>query len=84
MRFEEKKIITGITRKVSKKTNKEYTMANFLNDDGTSFSSLVADGVLIPQDIKQLSQVKVMFEVTFYNGNINGLRTVNLELLKTA
>lgn len=83
MRFEEKKIITGLSQKVSKKTNKQYTMAYFLNDDGTTFSSVVADGVVIPQDIKQLSPVKVTFEVSFFNGNVNGLKTVYLELLKS-
>lgn len=81
MKFETEKIVTGVIEKVSKKTNKEYRMINYLNDDGTTFTSMLHEDVKLPPDLKQLDSCKVTFEVTFYNGNVNGLRTIGLEVL---
>lgn len=80
MKFETELIVTGIVEKVSKKTNKTYRMIMYLNDDGTTFTSMLHEDVEIPEGLKQLDLCNVLFEVTFYNGNVNGLRTVGLEL----
>lgn len=80
MKFETVKIVTGVVEKVSKKTNKEYRMINYLNDDGTTFTSMLHEDVKLPKELKQLDICNVTFEVMFYNGNVNGLRTVALEL----
>ena len=78
MTFKTKKILTGVFNKTSKKTNNEYTILNFLNDNGTTFSSMLGEGVKLPDGLKQLTEVNVEFEVQFYNGNVNGLRTIGL------
>lgn len=80
MKFETELIVTGIVEKVSKKTNKPYRIIMYLNDDGSTFTSMVHEDLELPNGLKQLDVVIVTFEVTFYNGNVNGLRTVGLEL----
>jgi len=82
MRFETEMIVTGIVEKVSKKTNKTYRMIIYLNDDGTTFTSMLPEDVNIPEGLKQLDLCNVVFEVTFFNGNVSGLRTVNIEILE--
>jgi hypothetical protein len=84
MTFKTKKIVTGIERKVSKKTEKEYTMINFLNDGGTVFSSMADVNLVIPNDVRQLTECDVEFEVVVYNGNITGLRTLSINRTKVA
>lgn len=84
MRFKTQKVITGIEQKVSKKTGNPYRMVNYLNENGSTFSSMVEEGLVVPEGLKQLSSVEVEFEVTFYNGNVSGLRTVDLKLVKVA
>lgn len=81
MKFETEMIVTGVVERVSKKTNKEYRMIIYLNDDGTTFTSMLHEDVKLPSDLKQLDSCKVTFEVIFYNGNVNGLRTIGLEVL---
>lgn len=81
MKFETVKIVTGVVEKVSKKTNKEYKMINYLNDDGSTFTSMLHEDVKLPKELKQLDTCNVVFEVTFYNGNVNGLRTVGINLI---
>lgn len=80
MKFETELIVTGIVERVSKKTNKTYRMIMYLNDDGTTFTSMLHEDVEIPEGLKRLDLCNVEFEVTFYNGNVNGLRTIGLEL----
>jgi hypothetical protein len=84
MTFKTRKIITGIEKKVSKKTEKEYMVINYLNDNGSTFSSMAAEDLKVPEGIKQLSSCDVEFEVQIYNGNVNGLKTIGLELVKPA
>lgn len=84
MTFKTKKIITGIEKKTSKKTEKEYMVINYLDEKGYTFSSMAAEGLNIPDGIKQLSSVDVEFEVQIFNGNVNGLKTIGLELIKPA
>ena len=82
MKFETEKIVTGIVERVSKKTNKTYRMIMYLNDDGTTFTSMLQEDVKIPEGLKQLDLCNVVFEVTFYNGNVNGLKDYWLEYCK--
>lgn len=79
MTFETEAIITGIVHKTSTKTNKPYTILLYLDDDGSTFTSMLAEDVNVSADITQLSTVKAKFEVTKYNGNIQGLKTLALE-----
>lgn len=81
MKFEQEMIVTGIIEKVSKKTNKAYRIIMYLNDDGSTFTSMVHEDLELPDGLKQLDVVYVTFEVTFYNGNVNGLKTVGLKLI---
>lgn len=82
MNFETNRILTGIVPKVSKKTGEPYVILNFLNNDGSTFSSMVDNSVTLPDGLKQLSNCKVKFQITFYNGNVTGLKTVGLDLVK--
>ena len=81
MTFKTEKVLLGIIEKVSKKTNKPYIVLNFLNENGTTFTSMLADGVKLPGDLQQLDNVIVEFEVQFFNGNVTGLRTIDIKLL---
>lgn len=81
MTFEAKKILTGVIPKVSKITGKPYTILTYLNDNGSTFTSMMSEDCKLPTGLKQLSDVKVKFEVTFFNGNVSGLKTVGIELL---
>lgn len=73
MRFQSERIITGAERKTSKNGN-EYTIINFLGDDGRTFSC-VSD-VAISSDIKVLDKVKVEFEII--TGRYINLRVVGI------
>jgi hypothetical protein len=81
MTFKTEKVLLGVIEKVSKKTNKPYVVLNFLNENGTTFTSMLADGVTLPADLQQLDDVIVEFEVQFFNGNVTGLRTIDIKLL---
>jgi hypothetical protein len=81
MTFKTEKVLLGVIEKVSKKTNKPYIVLNFLNENGTTFTSMLADGVKLPADLQQLDNVIVEFEVQFFNGNVTGLRTIDIKLL---
>lgn len=81
MNFKSRKILTGILERVSKKTNKSYVVLNFLNENGTTFSSMLDEGVKLPEGLKQLSEVIVEFEVQFFNGNVTGLKTIDIKLV---
>lgn len=81
MTFKTEKVLLGVIEKVSKKTNKPYTVLNFLNENGTTFTSMLGDGVKLPADLQQLDDVIVEFEVQFFNGNVTGLRTIDIKLL---
>lgn len=60
MRFQTKRIYTGKTIKTSKQGN-EYILLSFLNDDGQTFT--VVSDVDVTDDIKQLDEVNVEFEI---------------------
>lgn len=75
MQFKTKKILTGVQQKVSTKTNKPYTLLTFLNENGSTFNSM---SDVIPQGLKQLDNCEVEFEVTFYNNNVSGLKTLSI------
>lgn len=81
MNFKTNKVVTGLESRKSKKTDKSYIIINYLNDNGSTFSSMADESLIIPKEIKQLSPVEVDFEVTFYNGNVSGLKTVGLKLV---
>lgn len=76
MRFTESRIVTGIVNRTSQKTGNPYTVVNYLNDDGSTFST-VAECV-IPAGLKQLDRVTVEFDLTV--GRYTALKTVALEL----
>lgn len=59
-KFKENIIFTGKKEVVSKK-GKEYVLFNYLNDEGEIFSTLAKCD--LPEDIKQLDEVEVEFEV---------------------
>lgn len=59
-KFKESVIFTGKKEVVSKKGN-EYTVFNYLNEEGEIFSTLAKCD--LPADIKQLDEVQVEFEV---------------------
>jgi len=69
MRFETRRIYTGTTKKEGKNGNK-YTLINFLDDEGQTFS--VVSDVEVPLGIKQLETVNVEFELT--TGKYKNLR----------
>lgn len=81
MVFKSEKIVTGIETRKSKKTGNDYTVINYLNENGSTFSSMVSDDCPLPADLKQLSKVQVEFEVSFYNGNVTGLKTIDIKKL---
>lgn len=60
LNFETKLIYTGKKNKVSK-NGKNYTIVNYLNSDGTTFGTIAE--CEISEDIKQLDEVIVNFEV---------------------
>jgi hypothetical protein len=84
MKFNATRILTGVVEKTSKKTGNKYVMFSYLNDDGLTFSSMANSDLVIPKDLKQLSSVDVELEVTFYNGNVNGVRTNSIALKKVS
>jgi len=61
LEFKEKCILTGIEKRISKKSDETYIIANFLGDNGQTFGCIVECD--IPQGIKQLDQVDVVFKV---------------------
>jgi hypothetical protein len=81
MTFKTERVLLGVFEKVSKKTGKQYVVLNYLNDNGTAFSSMLADGVKLPEGLQQLDDVIVEFEVQFFNGNVTGLRTIDIKLV---
>lgn len=77
LKFEEKMIYTGKIKKVSKQGN-NYTIVNYLNSDGTTFGTIAE--CEIPEDISQLDQVLVKFEVI--PGRYVQLKTVGIEKVR--
>jgi hypothetical protein len=80
MTFKTEKVLLGVIEKVSKKTNKPYVVLNYLNDDGTTFTSMLGEGVKLPDGLQQLDDVIVEFEVQFFNGSVTGLRTIDIKI----
>lgn len=77
LRFEEVMIYTGKKNKVSKQGN-NYTIVNYLNSDGTTFGTIAE--CEIPEDIRQLDEVIVKFEVI--PGRYVQLKTVGIEKVR--
>lgn len=77
MEFTSQRIYTGKETRVSKKTNEEYTLVNFLDENGQSFGVIAK--CFIPKDIKQLQQVKAKFNVK--TGRYLQLELVGLEVV---
>lgn len=61
MTFEKELIFTGVSKRTSKKTNNEYLLVNFLDEDGIQFSALAECNV--PSDLKQLSTCRATFNL---------------------
>jgi hypothetical protein len=61
LNFKEKMILTGITQRISQKTQEKYLLVNFLGEDGQTFGCM-AD-CEIPQGLEQLDKVEVDFKV---------------------
>ena len=59
-KFKEKVIFTGKKAMVSKQ-GRDYTVVNYLGDDGNTFGTIAE--CLIPPDIQQLDLVEVTFGV---------------------
>lgn len=59
LKFREKVIYTGKKDLISKK-GREYTIVNFLGDDGNTFGTVAECPI---PDIKQLDKVEVLFQV---------------------
>lgn len=77
LKFEEKMIYTGKINKVSKQGN-NYTIVNYLNDDGKTFGTIAE--CEISEDIRQLDEVLVKFEVI--PGRYVQLKTVGIEKVR--
>lgn len=73
-KFKEKVIFTGKKSMVSKQ-GRDYTIVNYLGDDGNTFGT-VAD-CLIPDSIKQLDEVEVTFGVI--PGRYVQLKTIDIQ-----
>jgi len=61
MIFEKELIYTGVVKRISKKTEKEYELVNFLDEDGVQFSAMKECN--LPANLKQLSLVKATFDL---------------------
>lgn len=72
---EENMILTGIAEKESKKTGNEYLIANFLDEEGNTFSCMV-DFPINKTEFKQLDKVDVIFRVI--PGRYTQLRVKNM------
>lgn len=76
MLFTESRIVTGVVQRVSQKTGNPYTVVNYLNDDGSTFSTVAE--CEIPRELKQLDRVEVDFDLTV--GRYTALKTVAMRL----
>lgn len=76
MKFNSTKILAGIETRTSKSTQKEYKLAHFMNEDGTTFSTMLQ--CEMPEGVKQLDVVDVTFELN--TGRYMQLNTLDLEL----
>lgn len=61
LEFKEILIYTGKDERVSEKTQKPYTIVNYLDDKGQTFGTIAECN--IPIDLKQLQLVEVTFKV---------------------
>lgn len=60
--FEEKNLIlTGIEKRISKKTDREYSIVNFLDRNGQTFGCML--DTELEDNFSQLDNVDVLFEV---------------------
>ena len=61
LEFKEKIILTSIEQKESQKTGRTYKIANFLGENGQTFTTMLDCDV--PDGLKQLDWVDVLFKV---------------------
>lgn len=71
LEFKEKLVFTG-TQKRTSKNGLDYTLVNYLDEDGSTFTTM-AD-CIVPADIKQLDRVEVLFKVI--PGRYTSLKTL--------
>ena len=73
-KLNEELIFTGKVEGVSKKTDKPYTILNYLDDTGQVFGTMVTCDV--PKDLKQLDKVEVVMELQV--GRYTSLKTIEI------
>jgi hypothetical protein len=66
-------VFLGVQKRTSKRTGEQYKIASFLGEDGNIFQCLVSCD--IPERIKQLDKVDVLFVIT---GRYNNLIVKNI------
>lgn len=71
LEFNEKLIYTGSQKRTSK-NGVEYQLVNYLDDTGNTFSTMAE--CIVPNDIKQLDEVEVLFKVV--PGRYTSLKTL--------
>lgn len=75
MKFEKEMVYTGISKRISKKTNTEYILVNLLDEEGVQVSCIAR--CEIPQNIEKYQDVNVIFNLT--TGRYNTLVIEGLE-----
>lgn len=76
MIFENNVIFTGVSKRISKKTDNEYLIANFLDDEGVQFGALVKCNI---PEIEQLDVVNATFDLSV--GRYMSLSVIRLEVI---
>lgn len=84
MTFQSRKLIAGFEQRVSKQTNQPYVIITYLNENGSTFQSILDANADIPEGVKQLSVVDVDFQVTFFNNKVSGLKTKSIKLVRNS
>ncbi|MDY0237106.1 MAG: hypothetical protein RBR71_13855 [Gudongella sp.] len=74
-RLNEELIYTGKVEGISKKTDKPYTILNYLDDTGQVFGTMVSCEV--PKNLKQLDKVEVVMELQV--GRFTSLKTIEIK-----
>lgn len=75
LEFEERLIYTGKYERISKKGD-NYTVLNFLDDEGKTFG--VIANCKVPENLTQLQEVLVKFKLT--PGRFNKLEIISIEI----
>lgn len=71
--FEKDLIYTGMSERTSKKTEKKYIIANFLGEDGQTFSAMSDELISKAKfdSIEQLDKVSTILSLSKFNNNLN-------------